>query len=212
MADVDMTTVTDTTIEASPINPLDEVFNKIDEMAVLAAYLKKVVKPLLKKGAKTKRRTPDGERTRNGFQSPVIMAPVLVDFLNNVFPDRGIVLDTPLPRTDVTQLITTYIKSSNLQLAENRKNFTVDAKLSKVFNVEEGYISNWFEMQKFMRAVLTSVKQDSNNNSGSTNTVEAGPSTTTANTETKVGKTPAAAPAAAPSAKRIKKGGGSNNN
>ena len=167
MADVDMTAVTDTTTETSPVNPLDEVFTKIDEMAVLAVYLKKVLKPLLKKGAKAKRRTPDGERTRNGFQSPVIMAPVLVDFLNKNFPDRGIAVDTPLPRTDVTQLMTTYIKTTNLQLAENRKNFTIDAQLSKVFNVDEGYISNWFEMQKFMRAVLTSVKQDpTNNNNG----------------------------------------------
>ena len=119
MANVDMTTVTDNTTETPPINPLDEVFTKIDEMAVLAAYLKKVVKPLLKKGARPGV-VPPMASAPNGFQS-VMMAPVLVDFLNKNFPDRGIVLDTPLPRTDVTQLMTTYIKTSNLQLAENRK-------------------------------------------------------------------------------------------
>lgn len=199
MTDVDMSPETNnSTTETTQVNPLDEVFLKIDEMAVLAAYLKKVVKPLLKKAAKTKRRSPDGERARNGFQSPVIMAPVLVEFLRNNFPDRGFAVDKPLPRTDVTQLMTTYIKTSNLQIAENRKNFTVDKELAKVFNIEEGYVSNWFEMQKFMRTILTSIKND-----GTTNkTVSAsGSSSTDTNADNTGGKT-----SSAPPSKRIKKG------
>lgn len=184
--DAVMTTSVDAT--STEPSPIEEVLTKIDEMAVLAAYLKKVVKPLLKKGVKSKRRT--GERTRNGFQSPVMMAPAIVEFLNNNFADKDITTEDPIPRTDVTQLLTTYIKSKNLQVADNRKNFVVDSQLAKIFCVNEGYISNWFEMQKFLRPLLTSMKQE----------VPSTSSTTTSENTTEVSeKKPV------PPSKRIKK-------
>jgi hypothetical protein len=202
---MDVTDVVSQTTDAAAIlptevNAFEEALLKIDEMVLLAAYLKKVVKPLLKKSNKGKRARPtDPDKVnRNGFQAPVKMAPVLTAFLNKEYPDRKIGEGTTLPRTEVTQLMTTYIKAKDLQIPENRKNFKIDASLAKVFGVDTNYVSNWFEMQKFMRNLLFSVKDD-----GSTSSSTQAPAAATP------AATPAAAPAAtaAPAGKRIKKGG-----
>ena len=149
------------------------VLDKIEEMISLANFLKKSVRPLLKK--KGKKTNANGETTRkNGFQAPVSMTPALVDFVNRCVVQE--VTDpytetTIIPRTEVTQMLTTYIKSSNLQIPENRKNFRVDDNLSKLFPVETGYVTNWFEMQKFISPLLISKKdaaKDTNTNTSRT--------------------------------------------
>ena len=44
------------------------------------------------------------------------IAPPLIAFLAKEYPDKGLAPGVTLPRTEVTQLMTTYIKKNNLQL------------------------------------------------------------------------------------------------
>jgi chromatin remodeling complex protein RSC6 len=68
-------------------------------------------------------------------------------------------LTDEIPRTEVTKRLTAYIKENDLQIEGNRKNFTVDQALSQVFNVPQGTMTNWFEMQKFLSGLLVTVKK-----------------------------------------------------
>lgn len=143
----------------------DDVMLKIDELVQLSQYLKRVAKPMLRKIAKRKAPRKDASSTtrRNGFAVPVTMKGQLITFLNTAFPNNNnggaYTVDTVLPRTEVTQLVTKYIKDNNLQLAENRKNFSMDAPLATAFGVDAGTISNWFELQKYLAAIIVSAKQ-----------------------------------------------------
>lgn len=192
MTDLETTVVTQPETVDAP-SPLDEVLGKIDELNVLAAYLKRVVKPMLKKTTKGKRsRTVDPEKkTKNGFQAPVKLDPKLVNFMKIGFPNREVV--DVVPRTEITQLMTTYIKSQDLQIPENRKNFRCDKALSDIFGVDVGYVTNWFEMQKLMKPLMTNIKPEPE--------PEAAPPETQEDTPVEDSTDPPAKPA-----KRIKKG------
>jgi chromatin remodeling complex protein RSC6 len=65
-----------------------------------------------------------------------------------------------MPRTEVTKRLTEYIKANSLQCEDNKKLFVCDEKLAKVFSIDAGTQTNWFEMQKFLAKLLTSVKKD----------------------------------------------------
>lgn len=157
MTDVAM--MTDANEVQEPPSAVDEVCIKIDELIALASYLKRVVKPMIKKTNKKRARSTDPDKkVRNGFQAPVKLDPKLAEFIKRGFPDRNIT--DIVPRTEITQLMTTYIKTNDLQIPENRKNFTCDKNLATMFGVEEGYVTNWFEMQKLMRPLMTTYKPE----------------------------------------------------
>jgi hypothetical protein len=87
------------------------------------------------------------------------MEPKLIDFANAFKGADKYNADTAIARTDVTAMMTDYIKTHELQCPENRKNFRLDAKMARLFDVEEGKISNWFEMQKFLAKTMNSKKK-----------------------------------------------------
>jgi len=136
----------------------DEVIAKIDELVNVANYLKRVAKPMVRRYSKKRAKTTGDQSTtkRNGFAVPVTMEAKLVYFLN-ANSGTEYTTETVIARTDVTAAMTHYIKSKDLQVPENRKNFTMDSALANVFGVEEGTVSNWFEMQKYLTKVIMSV-------------------------------------------------------
>ena len=154
------TTITTTTSVKEQITDMtaDEVIAKIDELVNVANYLKRVAKPMVRRYSKKRAKAGgDGITTkRNGFAVPVTMEARLVSFLNKN-TGTEYTTESVIARTDVTAAMTQYIKSKGLQVPENRKNFTMDAELAEVFGVEENTVSNWFEMQKHMTKVITSV-------------------------------------------------------
>ena len=176
----------------------DDVMMKIDELVNVAQYLKRVAKPMLRKIAKRKLPRAATNR-RNGFAVPVTMREQLVKFLNKAYPNnndgKNYTTTTVLPRTDVTQLVTRYIKERELQLSDNRKNFSMDAPLAAAFGVDPGTISNWFELQKYLASIITSTK---NADADSASTAPVAPA---------VGAVASPAPSASDKpSKRIKKG------
>ena len=141
----------------------DEVIAKIDELVNVANYLKRVAKPMVRRYSKKRAKTNCGPSTtkRNGFAVPVTMESKLVSFLN-ASTGTEYTTESVIARTDVTAAMTHYIKSKDLQVPENRKNFTMDSALANVFGLEDGTVSNWFEMQKYLTKVITSVTKKRN--------------------------------------------------
>lgn len=129
------------------------LYRKIGELNVLTKWINKTGMAIIRKNSKTsRRRSSNGQKS--GFAVPVKVDKSLADFLQ-IDPAENI------PRTEVTKRLTKYIKDNNLQ-CENKKLFVCDAALAKVFAVEKGTQTNWFEMQKFLAKLLTSVKKEDN--------------------------------------------------
>ena len=147
-----------TTMDASTDLTSEQVIAKIDELVNVAHFLKRVAKPMVRKYGKKKiARKDTGAVKRNGFAVPVSMADRLVTFLNTQF-NTEYTSETILPRTQVTALMTQYIKDKELQVPDNRKNFILDSALCAVFNTPEGTMCNWFQLQKHMKEVVKSEK------------------------------------------------------
>lgn len=146
------TTTTTTTAETeTPENTIETLFEKLEELNTLTKWFNRQGRAIIRKSTKTRRRT--SPNAKSGFAVPVKVAATLADFLE-VDPSEH------MPRTEVTKRLTEYIKSNSLQCEDNKKLFVCDEKLAKVFSIDVGTQTNWFEMQKFLAKLLTSVKKD----------------------------------------------------
>jgi len=180
----------------------DEVIAKIDELVNLAHFLKRVAKPMVRRYSK-KRASTSTTAKRNGFAMPVTLHETLVQFLNKN-AGKDFTTTTEVPRTEVTSAMTTYIKSKDLQLPENRKNFRMDEELAHVFGQEVNTVSNWFEMQKYLKHIITSVKKQSSDDA--TASAAAAPAAAAPAAAAPAEPQAPAPSAVKPLAKRIKRG------
>lgn len=86
-------------------------------------------------------------RKPTSFQTPKAISQQLCDFL-------GVPAGTQMARTDVTKAIGKYIKDHGLQNTENKRKFTPDSKLSKLFgplqakHKEKGF--EYFNLQTYL--------------------------------------------------------------
>lgn len=86
-------------------------------------------------------RPQKAKREPSGFARPSRISPELSSFL-------GVPPDTRLARTQVTKLLTEYIKKHDLQCGDNKRNIKLDDKLKQLLNVPEGTIVTFFNLQK----------------------------------------------------------------
>ena len=108
----------------------------------LQKQVSKEHKELSKKGGK-KKNNNGKPRAPSGFAKPSKITPELAKFLN--------VNENELfARTQVTKMITAYVKEHDLQLKENKKFIVPDAKLKKLLNNGNEEVS-FFNLQKFMK-------------------------------------------------------------
>lgn len=145
-------TATTTETETVPENTIDTLFEKLEELNTLTKWFNRQGRAIIRKNTKTRRRNTN-PNAKSGFAVPVKVATTLAEFLQ-VDPSEH------MPRTEVTKRLTEYIKSNSLQCEDNKKLFVCDEKLAKVFSIDVGTQTNWFEMQKFLAKLLTSVKKD----------------------------------------------------
>ena len=136
---------------------MDMVLAKIEEMTQISRWLQKHGKQYIRKNTRGPKRrnvgTEKSEKSKSGFAVPVTVSENLATFL-------GVTVNDQIPRTEVTKRLTAYIKEHDLQVVENRKNFTVDEALANIFNVPTGTTTNWFEMQKFLSHLLVTVRKE----------------------------------------------------
>jgi upstream activation factor subunit UAF30 len=63
----------------------------------------------------------------------------------------GVPEDTKMARTDVTKLITAYVKDHSLQDATNGRKIIPDAKLKALLQVKSSDEVTYFNLQKYMK-------------------------------------------------------------
>ena len=152
MTEAETMNVDTTTEPETTENTLDTFFEKLEELNTLTKWFNRQGRAIIRKSTKSRRRNTN-TNAKSGFAVPVKVASTLAEFLN-VDPNDH------MPRTEVTKRLTEYIKSNSLQCEDNKKLFVCDEKLAKVFSIDTGTQTNWFEMQKFLAKLLTSVKKD----------------------------------------------------
>lgn len=107
---------------------------------------KKVAKKVVKKAAKAKKPAAKKKTARKAnaaFMRPVTIGSVLAP----------IVGDKPIPRTEVTKRLWSYIKKNGLQDKKNKRMIKADAKLKAVFGGKSTV--NMLEMTKLVSKHLT---------------------------------------------------------
>lgn len=85
-----------------------------------------------------------GSRAPSGFVKPASISKDLAKFL-------GVPEDTKMARTDVTKMITSYVKEHKLQDNENGRKIVPDAKLKALLNIKAGEEVTYFNLQKYMK-------------------------------------------------------------
>tara|TARA_Y100000389_G_scaffold82024_1_gene78631 strand:+ start:2359 stop:2991 length:633 start_codon:yes stop_codon:yes gene_type:complete len=142
-----------TTIESSMTTTLLQFSESIQTLTVALNKLKSDYKCLEKqilKEAKTmdkvnaKRNKNKGSRAPSGFVKPAMISKELAAFLD-VPPE------TMMARTDVTKMITKYVKTHQLQAQDNGRKILPDEKLKKLLNVGKGDEVTYFNLQKYMK-------------------------------------------------------------
>ena len=161
-----MATPTETVIAQEQTNSVDiaetlNILTALDEaskahytsMRAQIAQLKKNVKTLQKqlKVAEANQKKPKKAKDPNapkrkpaGFAKPTRMSAALCDFL-------GVAHDTEIPRTEVTKMLTQYIKQNELQNPDNKREIKMDDKLSTLLNPPNDVTITFFTLQTYMK-------------------------------------------------------------
>lgn len=92
-------------------------------------------------GSDPRSQPPKPKKEPSGFAKPSRISGELSSFL-------GVAPETRLARTQVTKLLTEYIKKNDLQCPENRRNIRLDDKLKELLKVPEGTVVTFFNLQK----------------------------------------------------------------
>lgn len=142
-----------TTIESSLTENLAVLAESIQTMTGLLAKIKSDYKVLEKQVLKearsmdkvnAKRKKSKGSRAPSGFVKPTAISKELAKFL-------GVAENTMIARTDVTKLITSYVKDNNLQAPNNGRQILPDKKLMSLLNCKSSDEVTYFNLQKFMK-------------------------------------------------------------
>jgi len=143
--------------EQTAIELMTNLQGKLDALAVELNDLRKFSKVVSRQVAKTSkrkvRRSPGDGSKPSGFAFPVRILPKLTLFLNEIRRTNNETVEKTgecVPRTIVTRLITNYIKSNDLQKAENRRVFKLDNGLAALFDRNVGDELTWFQLQSVL--------------------------------------------------------------
>jgi len=125
---------------------------KAKTMRAEALLLRKTVKAIQKelktaqtqKGKKKEKDPNAPKRKPAGFAKPTKLSPALCDFL-------GVSHDTEIARTDVTKMLTQYIKDNELQNPENKREIRMDKKLGGLLNPPSDVVVTFFTLQTYMK-------------------------------------------------------------
>lgn len=142
-----------TTIESSLTENLAVLAENIQSMTSLLVKLKNDYKVLEKQVLKearsmdkvnAKRKKSKGSRAPSGFVKPTAISKDLAKFL-------GVAEDAKMARTDVTKLITAYVKEHKLQAPTNGRMILPDKKLMSLLNCKSSDEVTYFNLQKYMK-------------------------------------------------------------
>ena len=116
--------------------------NLKNEFKALEKHVLKEARTMDKVNAR--RNKNKGSRAPSGFVKPAGISKELAKFLN-------VAEDTKIARTDVTKLITAYVKEHKLQDTTNGRKILPDSKLSSLLGVKASDEVTYFNLQKYMK-------------------------------------------------------------
>lgn len=139
------------------INIVDDMFFKLNQQFTNSQFILKTLsinlkilqkevlrerKEYLKVLSKNKKKK---KKNVSGFAKPTLISDDLAEILK---VEKG----SKLARTDVTKLLSEYIKKNELQNPDNKKEIILDEKLNKLFGkyIDHDRIE-WFGMQKHLK-------------------------------------------------------------
>lgn len=96
------------------------------------------------KQSKKKKRNSNTKRAPSGFAKPSRISSELCAFLGK--PEG-----TEMARTEVTRLLTQYIKTNSLQDPQNKRKIVPDAQLTSLLQVGDNAELTYFNLQKYMK-------------------------------------------------------------
>ena len=99
---------------------------------------KEVTKNLKKKSKGGKKREP------SGFTQPTKITPELSEFIGK---ENGV----EVARTEVTKLLSAYIKNNNLQLESDKRKILPDKKLCKLLSCKKDDDVTYFNLQRWLK-------------------------------------------------------------
>lgn len=83
------------------------------------------------------------QKSKKGFAKPTAISSELADFLNLSY-------DAKISRTDVTKLLTQYIKDNKLQNSLDKQQILPDEKLSTIIDIDNNQKLTFFSIQKLL--------------------------------------------------------------
>ena len=129
------------TLLVEQIHQLDAFVKPIK--ALLKTLIKEVAK-LEKKSEKLDRKRSNAKKVPSGFAKPSPLSPELLTFFS-------LPVGTELARTQVTSLVTKYIKENNLQQESDRRNINPDAPLKKLLKLTDEDKLTYFNLQRHLK-------------------------------------------------------------
>ena len=158
-----------TTLAPSAPTELETLFanfnKKLSELRALESSLvsdfkklhkatNKHLKEVSKKNKKRRVQDPNKpKRAPSGFAKPTPISNELCEFLS--LPNK-----TEMARTEVTKLLTTYIKENNLQDENNKRKIVPDSALQKLLGVSDSDEVTYFNLQKYMKVHFPTAKSN----------------------------------------------------
>ena len=151
---VETTPAVQTNTTAEWENTWDTILEQTSTLAktvrTLNTSLKKVHKQWARalkdarKQSSKKKRNSNTKRAPSGFAKPSRISSELCAFLGK--PEG-----TEMARTEVTRLLTQYIKTNSLQDPQNKRKIVPDAQLTSLLQVGDNAELTYFNLQKYMK-------------------------------------------------------------
>lgn len=126
----------------TPLETLDTLFKGLYEELALAGKQVRSIQDNLK-GLNREFRALD-RQNKARKKRPQVALSLSKDLEKFLSVEHG----TKLTKAEVMKSISSYIKSKNLQVAENRRQFVPNKQLSKIFNLKTPYSMTFVEINK----------------------------------------------------------------
>ena len=148
--------VTESTNEVTTSGPTlnDEFSSVINELMTLRSSLTALTSRVralkvrsereVKQAVKDVRKRRSANRSPSGFVKPTKISNELADFVGKPHGSE-------MARTEVTRVLTAYIREHKLQDPQNGRRILADTKLSKLLKLQKSDELTYFNLQKFMK-------------------------------------------------------------
>ena len=132
-------------------NDFENIIDNLSQFRIQISTIQQQIKAVeknVKKQMKTlqnqvKKSKNKGNKKPSGFAKPTKITNELCIFMNK---QEG----TEIARTEVTRILSSYIKENNLQNKENKKFILPDEKLKSLLGITDEQNLTYFNLQKYM--------------------------------------------------------------